>query len=56
MGILPVIPLVHRGASKVVEHHHLWRLPRQMATATAWDEFEPHWEYQKTLKKYAWEP
>jgi hypothetical protein len=51
IGILPVIPLIHRGSSEVVEHHYLWRLPRQMATATSWKEFKPHWEYQKTQKR-----
>jgi len=48
MGLLNVIPVVRTGANSSLEHHHLWRLRKQHATAPAWAEFEPAWEFQKT--------
>lgn len=52
MGILPVIPVVHRGASKPVEHYHLWRLPRSLSTAECWHIFKPYWDQELVKPKY----
>ena len=52
MGLTSVVPLVQRGSKKLVEHHHMWRLPRSLATANAWEEFEPYWKEQLQLPKY----
>jgi ABC-type multidrug transport system fused ATPase/permease subunit len=51
MGLTSVVPLVQRGSKKLVEHHHMWRLPRSLATANAWEEFEPYWKEQLQLPK-----
>ena len=52
MGFLSVIPIVHRGAKKPIEHYHLWKLPASLSTAQCWSEFEPYWNQEKIKAKY----
>ena len=52
MGFMSVIPIVHRGAKKPIEHYHLWKLPVSLSTAQCWSEFEPYWEQEKVKPKY----
>ena len=52
IALLPVIPIVRKGARTSLEHHHLWNLKKRHATANAWREFETVWEHQKTLPEY----
>ena len=52
MGLTNVIPVVRSGTKVTIEHHHLWKLRRRHATAEAWKEFEPAWEYQKSQPEY----
>lgn len=52
MALTPVIPVVRRGSRMPLEHHHMWKLKAQHATANAWKHFEPAWEEQKALSKY----
>lgn len=52
LGLFKVIPFVRKGAKSSLEHHHIWRLRKQHATETAWQEFEPAWTFQKTQPEY----
>ena len=52
MGVIPVIPVVHRGANKPVEHFNLWRLPVSLSAAQCWAEFSPHWQRELEKPKY----
>lgn len=52
IALLPIIPVVRKGARSTLEHHHLWKLRKQHATANAWQEFSPVWEEQKKLPEY----
>lgn len=56
MGLLSVIPLVKRGGAKQLDHHNMWQIPSSIASANAWETFEPYWNAQLQTAKYVLRP